>query len=105
MYTCLCSCTSCSDTTWDEDASADAGVEENDADMDDAKLEGFKVRHQLIVLKLTSNMLLCRLVSSFCGSTAHFHALSSACNACGIWCCLYCSRAVTVITRSSNEYL
>jgi hypothetical protein len=37
----------CSDTTWDEDVNADdAGVEENDADMDDAKLEGFKVRTQ-----------------------------------------------------------
>jgi hypothetical protein len=44
LFTYVSVCTSCSDTTWDEDASADAGVEENDADMDDAKLEGFKVR-------------------------------------------------------------
>jgi hypothetical protein len=51
----VCVCTFCSDTTWDEDATADAGVEENDADMDDAKLEGFKVRTHGIVLKLTSN--------------------------------------------------
>eukprot|EP00953_Heterococcus_sp_UTEX-ZZ885_P042474 21579-Heterococcus_DN1.PRE.1 len=43
------------DTTWDEDASADAGVEENDADMDDAKLEGFKVRTAVIILRCNSS--------------------------------------------------